>query len=130
MARAGSSKTGKATEMDGLGTNTVTLVGRLAGEINEITLPSGDVLSSFRIVVPRRGAIRDGGATVDTIDCIASAAGVRKSLERRTAGDVVTVHGALRRRFFRAAGSVASRYEVAATKVTRVVADRTGRQSE
>lgn len=126
MARAASSKTGKDIEVEGLGTNTVTLVGRLAGEINEIALPSGDVLSSFRIVVPRRGALRDGAATVDTIDCIASAAGVRKSLERRTAGDIVTVQGALRRRFFRAAGSVASRYEVAATKITRVAADRAG----
>ena len=103
-----------------IGTNEVTLVGRLAGEIKEITLPSGDVLSSFRVVVPRTEATRTGGAKVDTIDCVATAAGVRRSIERRSAGDAVLVVGALRRRFFRAAGSVASRYEVAATKVTRV----------
>ena len=120
MPRAKATVTATAGAASPIGTNEVVLVGRLAGEIKEITLPSGDVLSRFRVVVPRPEAVRTGGARVDTIDCVATAAAVRRSVERRAAGDAVLVVGALRRRFFRAAGAVASRYEVAATKVTRV----------
>lgn len=106
-----------------LGTNEVTLVGRLAGAATEITLPSGDLLSNFRVVVPRREGTPRRGAKVDTIDCVATTAPIRRFVGRRAAGDALMVVGSLHRRFFRSAGAVASRYEVRATRVTRVTLD-------
>jgi single-strand DNA-binding protein len=108
--------------------NEVVLVGRLAAEATGRTLPSGDELLTWRMVVDRpttragtAAAGRGRAVTIDTVDCVAWAAGVRRSVGSWAAGDVIRVEGALRRRFWRArTGGPASRYEVEALKVGRV----------
>lgn len=116
--------------------NEVRLVGRLAAEPVRRLLPSGDELVSFRLVVDRpvpsraeRGSVgRSGGGvrnpTVDTLDCAAWRGDVQRVLSRATAGDVLEVRGALRRRFWRSPTGPASRSEVEATRVRRVRALR------
>ena len=107
--------------------NHVVLVGRLAAPASGRTLPSGDELITWRLVVDRppersRGVGAGGRAvTIDTVDCVGWTAGVRRSVASWAAGDVVRVEGALRRRFWRApTGGPASRYEVEALKVSRL----------
>jgi single-strand DNA-binding protein len=87
--------------------NEVRLCGRVAAAPQERVLPSGDPLVTFRLVVAR--AERAG---VDTIDCVAWSARVRRVAVRWGPGDVVAVDGALRRRFWRGGQGPRSRYEV------------------
>lgn len=112
--------------------NEVQLVGRLAAAPELRTLPSGDVLASFRMVVGRSDAGRSTGAhrarpgrtravSVDTLDCVVWHATVRRVTARWEAGDVVEVTGALRRRFWRSAGATASRCEVEVVAARRVL---------
>ncbi|HYN66751.1 MAG TPA: single-stranded DNA-binding protein [Ornithinibacter sp.] len=99
--------------------NSVHLAGRVTATGEPRTLPSGDTVLTLRVVVPRpqrRGRARAG---VDTIDVACWTAAVRRSAARCTVDDHVEVEGALRRRFFRSGGSVASRYEVEARTVSR-----------
>lgn len=93
--------------------NEVRLVGRLSQAPEERVLPSGDAVWTFRVVVARP----DGGSatsrqTVDALECAAWSARARRSVRSWSAGDVVEVVGAVRRRFFRAGGAAASRVEV------------------
>jgi single-strand DNA-binding protein len=129
-----------------LGVNTVRLVGRVSADPAHRELPSGDQLVQLRVVVPRparppRGA-QAGGAQggraatakatadevspartqVDTIDVACWTAVTRRSASRLRPGQVVEVHGALRRRFFKAGAVTQSRYEVEAALVRRVPA--------
>lgn len=100
--------------------NDVRLVGRLSGDPAERTLPSGDVLVSFRVVVDRpRAARRDGAPTIDTVDCVAWRADARRTVGGCASGDVLEVSGALRRRFWRTGAGAASRTEVEVLRVRR-----------
>jgi single-strand DNA-binding protein len=95
--------------------NEVLLVGRLAAPAEERTLPSGDVLVTFRLVVQRPPGGRSTARrvpTVDTLDCVAWRAPVRRSVLGWSAGAEVEVTGALRRRFWRGPTGAASRCEV------------------
>lgn len=89
--------------------NTVVLAGRLAAAALERTLPSGDVITTFRLTVERPAGER---GRVDSIDCATDRARVRRTVLRAAAGDVLHVEGALRRRFWRGPAGLASRYEV------------------
>lgn len=103
--------------------NLVSLVGRLSALPEPRTLPSGDVLVGFRVVVEREVSARGAGprgARVDAIDCQATRARARRAASTLRVGDLVRVDGALRRRFFRTSAGVASRYEVEATDVKRM----------
>ena len=67
-------------------------------------LPSGDEVVSFRLIVPRSAtARRRSKQRVDTIECSAWTARLRRSVRRLEPGDAVTVTGELRRRFTRGA---------------------------
>jgi single-strand DNA-binding protein len=111
----------KATEP--VACNEVRLVGRLAAAAEEKELPSGDVLVTFRLVVGRPPAQRrERSPTVDTIDCSAWRAGVRRSVRRWQAGDTIEVSGALRRRFWRGPSGAASRSEVEVATARRLSA--------
>ena len=104
--------------------NEVLLVGRVSGAPEERVLPSGDCLTTWRLVVDR-GPGRPSPAgvratTVDTFDCVAWTSAVRRRAAALLAGDVVEVQGALRRRFWRAGAGAASRCEVEATSVRRL----------
>jgi single-strand DNA-binding protein len=105
--------------------NEVHLVGRLAVEPARRELPSGDVLMSFRLVVSRPPARRkatERSPSVDTLDCAAWRRDVQRSLDRLQPGDVLEVHGSLRRRFWRVGPAAASRSEVEVLRVRRVAA--------
>ena len=97
-------------------TNEVRLAGRVAGEPQERTLPSGDRLVVCRLVVGREEVrtLPSGrrSASVDVVDLAAWAARPQRSMLGWRTSDVVSVDGALRRRFFRAGGQTASRVEV------------------
>jgi len=90
--------------------NEVTLVGRLAGEVQERPMPSGATLCSFRLVVRREGASR--GPSIDTLDCVAWLEAVRQAVLRWSAGDLIEVRGAVRRRFWRGVSGPVSRCEI------------------
>ena len=92
------------------GGNEVRLVGRVSGEPELRTLPSGDEIWTFRVVVARERP--RGRQTVDALECVAWSARTRRSVASWGDGDVVVVSGALRRRFYRAGGTTQSRVEV------------------
>lgn len=75
-------------------------------------MPSGDTLWSFRVVVPRPEERTRSRHQVDVVDCCVWAGRVRRSVASWRVDDVVEVRGAVRRRFFRTAQGVASRFEV------------------
>ncbi|MGW5239662.1 single-stranded DNA-binding protein [Monashia sp. NPDC004114] len=115
--------------------NEVVLWGRLAAEAQERELPSGDVIVTLRVVVPRRGgpsrprAATAGAprrATVDTIDVVCWTAATRRAALRLGAGEAIEIGGALRRRFFGAAVGRQSRYEVEAGVVRRLSGSGSG----
>ena len=102
--------------------NEVLLTGRVSGVPEEREMPSGDRVVQLRLVVrPRAGARRTGGsrAVVDTIDLSCWTRPLQRKALRLGAGDLVTVHGALRRRFWRSPGGPSSRYEVEVTVLDR-----------
>src|SRR3712207_4439112 len=91
--------------------NDVVLRGRMSAPAELRTLPSGDTLVTFRLVV-RRPEPRARGQTVDVLTCVT----YDRSLQRRVGawqpGDVVEVEGALQRRFWRTGAGTASVCEV------------------
>ena len=105
--------------------NEVVLVGRVSGEPEQRALPSGDVLVSWRVVVARPAPRRPPPAgvratTIDTFDCVAWAAPVRRTARGLAEGDVVSVEGSLRRRFWRGGAGAASRCEVEVEALRRL----------
>lgn len=111
-----------AVGTSGLGVNEVIMSGRISGSPEERELPSGDTVVQLRLVVPRSGSrVRTGGggATVDTIDVSCWTKTLQRKAVRLKPGDLVTVRGALRRRFWRSPGGPASRYDVEATGLDR-----------
>ena len=97
--------------------NEVTLVGRITTPAAERVLPSGDTICSWRLSVER-----DDRPGVDVVDCTAWAARTKRSAASWTKGDVVEITGALRRRFWRAGGALASAYDVEVLNARRVSA--------
>ena len=91
--------------------NDVVLRGRVSAPAEIRTLPSGDPLLTFRLIV-RRPEPLARGQSVDVLTCIT----YDRSLQRRAAlwqpGDVVEVEGALQRRFWRTGTGTASVCEV------------------
>jgi len=105
--------------------NEVVLVGRLAAPAEDRELPSGDVLTMWRLVVdrpPSKKRLPEGvrPPTVDALECVAWTRGVQRSAAGWEAGDVLAVEGALRRRFWRTPTGPSSRYEVEVTRAKRV----------
>ncbi len=110
-----------------LGVNEVIVCGRISGSPEERELPNGDTVVQLRLVVPRTDSCAKaggGGATVDTIDVACWTKALQRKAVRLKPSDVVTVRGALRRRFWRSPGGPASRYEVEATGLDRCVVPR------
>ena len=123
---------------EGADLNVVRLTGRISAEPQARELPSGDLIVHLRVVVPRQvlvpgqeGArsrradhVPAGGRTraprVDTIEVTCWSGLVRRSALRLRVGDLVEVHGALRRRFFRTGPVLQSRYDVEARVVRRL----------
>jgi single-strand DNA-binding protein len=103
--------------------NEVLLLGRLSVAPEPRELPSGDEITTFRLVVDRPPARKGevaGRVTIDTLDCVARSTAVRRTVQSWHPGDVVQVEGSLRRRFFRGAGGLGSRYEVEVSRAKRL----------
>lgn len=101
--------------------NTVHLTGRISAEPESRILPSGDEVLTFRVVV-RRGASarRRSKQVVDTIECSAWSASLRRKIARWPAGTEVTVQGELRRQFRRGGAGVVSFVTVDVDSCARV----------
>jgi single-strand DNA-binding protein len=98
--------------------NDVRLLGRLSAAPATVELPSGDVLMTFRISVPRAPTAGRGpssGQRVDSVPCTAWAPRLRRSIATWRSGDLVEVVGAVRCRFYQAGGATRSRVEVEAS---------------
>jgi single-strand DNA-binding protein len=96
--------------------NEVRLRGRVSRSPAEVTLPSGDKLWTFRLIVDRPASRRSRrGAAVDALECSAWTVRAQRAVSRWMPGDVVEVEGAVRRRFFRVAGGASSRVEIEVT---------------
>ena len=109
--------------MDKQAANSVQLVGHVSGKPIERQLPSGDHLVSFRVVVPRSAAARRRPRqSVDTVECSAWSAQVRRSAVRLAVGDPVTVSGELRRTFRRSRAGVRSWVTVDVDRIERTAA--------
>lgn len=98
---------------------TVQLAGRLGSVVHERTLPSGDTLWTFGVVVDRPVRERHGRATVDTIACFTASASLGHRLQAMPAGESVVADGVLRRRFWRAANGLGSAMEVEVRRLKR-----------
>ena len=100
--------------------NEVTLVGRVSAAPERRDLPSGDQLVTLRVVVdrpPQKGVTK---RAVDVIDVACWTKRTQRTASGLQPDDGVRVAGALRRRFFAAAGGRASRYQVEASRLVRV----------
>ncbi|WP_411285008.1 single-stranded DNA-binding protein [Lapillicoccus sp.] len=144
MQPRGSSSSSLSADDEAGPVNSVRLVGRVSAEPEHRELPSGDKLVLLRVIVSRpvrrgrsgpgpRGAATTAATTkastpggaparqqVDTIDVTCWTAVVRRAAAGLQPGQVVEVHGALRRRFYRAGASTQSRYEVEASLLRKV----------
>lgn len=98
----------------------VTIVGRLGSRVEERTLPSGDVITTFTVVVDRRRRRGDAptAAKVDAIPCQATQSAVARRLATVESGQWIRVEGHLRRRFWRSAGGLGSAMEVEVSRLT------------
>ncbi|WP_153504712.1 single-stranded DNA-binding protein [Cumulibacter manganitolerans] len=101
---------------EGSPVNEVRLRGRLSGTPEVRTLPSGDQVAVWRLVVPRSA---DGGA-VDTIDCEGYSRAVIRLAGGWPENVQLEVDGALRRRFWQTPGGARSRYVVDVRAARRV----------
>ncbi|WP_370893174.1 single-stranded DNA-binding protein [Janibacter sp. GXQ6167] len=99
--------------------NEVRLVGRVAAEPQTRELPSGDQLVTWRLIVRRSKRKGEERAQVDTIDIACWTPAARKRALSLQTDQRVEVTGLLHRRFFRAGGGAASRYEVEARAIRR-----------
>ena len=101
----------------------VSVIGRLGSRIEARTLPSGDEVTVFTVIVDRspRDQSRTGGrgATVDSISCQTFRVGVARKVSALEAGTWVQVEGSLRRRFWRAGGGLSSAMEVDVIRLER-----------
>jgi single-strand DNA-binding protein len=102
--------------------NVVTLVGRVTSAPVERTLPSGDVMVSFRLSLRRQRTpmARGSKQATDWVDCVAVGGRCRRSVGSWNVGDKVRVEGALRRRFYRGPGGPSTRLEVEALSARRL----------
>lgn len=103
-------------------TNEVRLIGRLGAMVHDRELPSGDLVSTFTVIVDRPRLPRSGTSRVrvDAVPCQVFRASLRDRLSRLDEGDVVEVEGAIRRRFWRAPGGLGSAIEVDVSRIRRM----------
>ena len=103
--------------------NRVLLRGRVADVAEQRTLPSGDEIVSFRLIVDRSAAAkRRSRQLVDTFDCSAWTSRLRTKALRLQPGDRVEVSGELRRLFSSRGGAPSSRVFVDLGSLTRLPA--------
>jgi single-strand DNA-binding protein len=100
--------------------NEVLLVGRLSAAPEDHTLPSGDTVTKWRIIVRRRRRQRRGGTLTDSVPCVTfspETADVVRGLKPR---DYLQVTGSFRCRVFGPTGAKVWKYEVEVTSAKPV----------
>jgi single-stranded DNA-binding protein len=95
--------------------NEVTLVGRLSDVAQDKPLPSGGVLTTWRVIIKRER--RDRGPYQDTINCVTFDPEVTTAVAECRPDDVIEVVGALRRRFYKSTSGTGNSHEVEAISV-------------
>lgn len=95
--------------------NSVVLSGRIGAAAQERELPSGDSVAEFRLIIERDD--RDG---VDTLDIACWKAPLRRRALTLKADEWISIEGVIRRRFWRAGPTLASRWQVEARELRRV----------
>lgn len=102
--------------------SSVRVIGRLGSTVHDRELPSGDVVSTFTIVVDRREGSRPSSSRtrVDAIPCQAFRSTLRSRVARLEPGTLIEVEGALRRRFWRSASGLGSALEVDVSQLRKV----------
>jgi single-strand DNA-binding protein len=102
--------------------NRVTVTGRVSAAATSRTMPSGDEMVTWRVVVDRPASRRHGPA-FDVVDCVGWTARVRRTASAWAVGDIVTTEGSLRRRFWRSpGGGLQSRCEIEVATAKRIAA--------
>ncbi|HEX4817645.1 MAG TPA: single-stranded DNA-binding protein [Nonomuraea sp.] len=91
--------------------NEVLLVGRLSAAVEEHSLPSGDTVTKWRVIV-RRPHHRRGGTVTDSVPCVTFDRETAATLRGLRPRDYVEVTGAFRCRVFGPAGAKIWKYEV------------------
>ncbi|MEV0970438.1 single-stranded DNA-binding protein [Microtetraspora glauca] len=104
--------------------NSVVLRGRLSMEAEDRALPSGVVLTRWRLAV-RRPEERPGHRRADGIECATFDDDVRAVVSAWRLDDVVEVEGAVRRRWWRGG----SRYEIEVRTARRIEGRRSSQRS-
>lgn len=95
--------------------NKVELTGRVSGRAVEKSLPSGDTVVEFRLIVDR-----DDREGVDTLDVAAWSGNLRKRALSLDSEEWIAVKGVVRRRFWKSPNGIASRWQVEARELERV----------
>ncbi|GLW99843.1 single-stranded DNA-binding protein [Microtetraspora sp. NBRC 16547] len=104
--------------------NSVLLRGRLSMEAEDRELPSGVLLTRWRLAV-RRPEDHPGHQRADAIECATFEDGVREIVSGWRLDDVVEVEGAVRRRWWRGG----SRYEIEVHTARRIERHRPHQRS-
>lgn len=105
-----------AVELDSeLALNDVLLRGRVSSLAVEKELPSGDKVMEFRIVIAR-----SDGEGFDTIDISAWSSKLRRIAGSLKNDQWVEVSGSIKRRFWRGAAGLASRWQIDASEISRL----------
>lgn len=94
--------------------NDVALRGWVTTTATERELPSGDLVAQFRIAITRP----EGG--VDTIDLESWSAKTRRSALSLKDGEWVEISGSIRRRFWKSATGLVSRWQVVTNEIKRI----------
>jgi single-strand DNA-binding protein len=105
-----------AVELDStLALNDVLLRGRVSSMGVEKELPSGDKVVEFRIVIARSDELG-----FDTIDISAWSSKLRRSASSLKTEEWVEISGSIKRRFWRGATGLASRWQIDASEISRL----------
>jgi single-strand DNA-binding protein len=95
--------------------NDVMLRGRVSDVAVEKTLPSGDKLVEFRLIVSRLEL-----TGVDTLDIGAWSAKTRRSALSLKPDEWIEISGSIHRRFWKGPSGLASRWQVEAAEISRI----------
>lgn len=98
--------------------NHVHLIGRFGAQVQERTLPSGDALVAFHLVLDRERP--KTGTKVDAVPCHVTGSALMRRVLACEPGELLELEGALRRRFWRTPSGIGSAVEVHATTLKRV----------
>ncbi len=90
----------------------VEVQGRLGKSVVQRTLPRGDVVTIFSVIVDRAEREIVGKATVDTIPCQTHRISIATKVSTWQPGTEITASGVLRRRFWQGAHGLGSALEV------------------